>query len=75
MNDENNLRNSSPERKGPSAETFRKVKWIRRRRGMIGFFLFLSMVVAVLFFDYYWALVSRTWKQPSRETEQAAGSS
>jgi tetratricopeptide (TPR) repeat protein len=73
MNDENSMKNAPPERKRPSAETFRKVKWIRRRRGMIGFFVFLCLVAAVLFFDYYWVLVSRTWKQPSRETEETAG--
>lgn len=65
---------SSPEvSKGPSPEAFRKVKWIRRKRGLIGFFLFLFVIAVVLFFDYYWVLISRAWKQPSQVIETTAG--
>lgn len=59
--------------KGPSPDAFRKVKWIRRKRGLIGFFAFLSVIGFILFFDYYWDLISRTLKQPSREAETTAG--
>ena len=66
---------SSPEKQnGPSYEAFRKVKWIKRKRGLIGFFTFLALITTVLFFDYYWALISRVIKQPSRVVEQIAGS-
>lgn len=74
MNNEINNR-ATPgyiERKGPSPEAFRKAKWIRRRRGIIGFFAFLSFIVAILFFDYYWVLISRAFKEPSRESGQSA---
>jgi tetratricopeptide (TPR) repeat protein len=59
--------------KGPSSDAFRKVKWIKRKRGLIGFFTFLVFVSFILFFDYYWVLITRVMKQPSQLTEQAAG--
>ncbi|MDQ5985435.1 MAG: Beta-barrel assembly-enhancing protease [Syntrophus sp. SKADARSKE-3] len=69
----NTLKTGPEDSKGPSSEAFRKVKWIRRKRGLIGFFAFLSVVAFVLFFDYYWVLIARVMKQPSQATEQAAG--
>ena len=39
----------------------------------MAFFLFLCAVVFILFFDYYWVMISRALKEPSRETEKAAG--
>ncbi len=59
--------------KGPSSDAFRKVKWIKRRRGIIGFFTFLVFVSFILFFDYYWVLITRVMKQPSQIVEQTAG--
>jgi tetratricopeptide (TPR) repeat protein len=70
----NNSFKDDPERiKGPSADAFRKVKWLRRRRGLIAFFTFLLFVSFILFFDYYWVLISRVIKHPSQAVEQAAG--
>lgn len=72
--DSNNSFKDGIERpKGPSSDAFRKVKWIKRRRGLIGFFTFLLFVSFVLFFDYYWVLISRIAKQPSQAVEEAAG--
>jgi tetratricopeptide (TPR) repeat protein len=67
------LKNGDERPKGPSADAFRKVKWIKRRRGIIGFFTFLLFVSFILFFDYYWVLITRIMKQPSQVAEQAAG--
>ena len=74
MSKKENTGNSGQEiSKGPSADAFRKVKWIRRKRGLIGFFVFLSVIAFVLFFDYYWVLISRALKQPSQLVETTAG--
>jgi tetratricopeptide (TPR) repeat protein len=59
--------------KGPSSDAFRKVKWIKRRRGFIAFFTFLVFVSFILFFDYYWVLITRVMKQQSQIVEQTAG--
>jgi len=70
----NNSFKSGPELpKGPSSDAFRKVKWIKRRRGLIGFFTFLLFISFILFFDYYWVLITRVIKQPSQIVEQTAG--
>ncbi|MCX5829530.1 MAG: tetratricopeptide repeat protein [Deltaproteobacteria bacterium] len=69
----NSFKNGTEAPKGPSSDVFRKVKWLKRRRGLIGFFTFLLFVSFILFFDYYWVLISRIMKQPSQVTEQAAG--
>jgi len=69
----NSFKNGDERPRGPSSDAFRKVKWIKRRRGLIGFFTFLLFVSSILFFDYYWVLISRIMKQPSQLTEQAAG--
>lgn len=60
--------------KRPSAEAFRKARWIRRKRGLIGFFLFLGGIVAILFFDYYMVAVSKFFAARSaKEIEERAG--
>jgi len=69
----NSFRQSDERQKGPSSDAFRKVKWIKRRRGMIAFFTFLLFISFILFFDYYWVLITRIMKQPSQVAEQAAG--
>jgi hypothetical protein len=43
----------------PTAQAFRKAKWINRRRSLKGFFLFQFFVIAVLFFDQYWNIILR----------------
>ncbi len=58
---------------GPSARAFRKVKWIKRKRGLVAFFTFLAVVAFILFFDYYYVLISRIIQRPSNVAEQAAG--
>ena len=68
----NSFKDGDERPKGPSSDAFRKVKWLRRRRGLIGFFTFLLFVSFILFFDYYWVLITRVMKQPSQVTEQAA---
>ena len=69
----NSFKDGTERPKGPSSDAFRKVKWIKRRRGLIGFFTFLVFVSFILFFDYYWVLISQIMKQPSQVAEQAAG--
>jgi tetratricopeptide (TPR) repeat protein len=69
----NSLKDGAERQKGPSSDAFRKVKWIKRRRGLIAFFTFLVFVSFILFFDYYWVLITRVMKQPSQVVEQAAG--
>jgi len=69
----NSFKNGPELPKGPSADAFRKVKWIKRRRGLIGFFTFLLFISFILFFDYYWVLITRVIKQPSQIVEQTAG--
>jgi hypothetical protein len=49
----------SPVPKGPSSDAFRKVKWMNRKRCLIAFFTFLLFIAFILFFDYYWAMISR----------------
>jgi cellulose synthase operon protein C len=66
-------KNGDERPKGPSSDAFRKVKWIKRRRGFIAFFMFLVFVSFILFFDYYWVLITRVMKQPSQVTEKLAG--
>ncbi len=43
----------------PTTLDFRKAKWMKRKRGLKGFFLFLSFIVLVLFFDLYWNMILR----------------
>ena len=69
----NSFKNGPELPKGPSSDAFRKVKWIKRRRGLIGFFTFLLFISFILFFDYYWVLITRVIKQPSQIVEQTAG--
>ena len=69
----NSFKNCAEGPKGPSSDAFRKVKWLKRKRGLIAFFTFLIFVFSILFFDYYWVLISRNMKQPSQVTEQTAG--
>jgi hypothetical protein len=69
----NSFKGSDGRQKGPSADAFRKVKWIKRRRGLVAFFTFLLFVSFLLFFDYYWVLITRVMRQPSQIAEKAAG--
>jgi tetratricopeptide (TPR) repeat protein len=69
----NSLKDGAERYKGPSSDAFRKVKWIKRKRGIIAFFIFLVFVSFILFFDYYWVLITRVMKQPSQIVEKTAG--
>ncbi|MFA5179782.1 MAG: tetratricopeptide repeat protein [Syntrophales bacterium] len=69
----NSFKDGAERQKGPSSDAFRKVKWIKRRRGLIAFFTFLVFVSFILFFDYYWVLITRVMKQPSQIVEKTAG--
>ncbi len=58
----------------PSPEGFRKARWIRRKRSLIGFFIFLAFVLVVLFFDYYMVAISKFFAvRSSKEIEEKAG--
>ncbi|HPO36316.1 MAG TPA: tetratricopeptide repeat protein, partial [Syntrophales bacterium] len=58
----------------PSPEGFRKARWIRRKRSLIGFFVFLASILVVLFFDYYMVAISKFFAvRSSKEIEEKAG--
>jgi len=60
--------------KMPSPEKFRRARWIRRKRSLISFFVFLGVIITLLFFDYYLNFISKKLIfMQAKEVEEKAG--